>query len=69
MLGRLATCRVATFLVDLSTRMGKPKYLKLPMSLVDIADHLGLKMETVSRTIANNLQSLTDRSSAHRIEH
>jgi CRP/FNR family nitrogen fixation transcriptional regulator len=51
-LGRLATCRVATFLADLSMRMGQPKYLKLPMSLLDIADHLGLKMETVSRTIA-----------------
>jgi CRP/FNR family nitrogen fixation transcriptional regulator len=52
MLGRLATCRAATFLVDLSMRMGKPKYLKLPMPLLDIADHLGLKIETVSRTIA-----------------
>jgi len=52
MLGRLATCRVSTFLVDLSNRMGKPKYLRLPMNLVDIADHLALKMETVSRAIA-----------------
>jgi CRP/FNR family transcriptional regulator, nitrogen fixation regulation protein len=52
MLGRLAACRVATFLIDLSMRMGRPKYLKLPMPLLDIADHLGLKMETVSRTIA-----------------
>jgi CRP/FNR family nitrogen fixation transcriptional regulator len=52
LLGRLATCRVATFLMDLSTKMGNPKYLKLPMTLLDIADHLGLKMETVSRTIA-----------------
>ena len=52
MFGRLATDRVATFLIDLSTRIGKPKYLKLPMSLHDIADHLGMKMETVSRAIA-----------------
>ncbi len=52
MLGRLATRRVAAFLVDLSNRMGKPKYLKLSMPLLDIADHLALKMETVSRTIA-----------------
>ena len=52
MLGRLAKSRVATFLFDLSARMGKPKNLKLPMPLSDIADHLGLKMETVCRTIA-----------------
>jgi CRP/FNR family transcriptional regulator, nitrogen fixation regulation protein len=52
MVGRLAKSRVATFLVDLSARTGKPKNLKLPMPLSDIADHLGLKMETVSRTIA-----------------
>jgi CRP/FNR family transcriptional regulator, nitrogen fixation regulation protein len=52
MLGRLGTRRVATFLADLSNRTGKPKYLKLPMSLLDIADHLALKMETVSRIIA-----------------
>ena len=52
MIGRLASYRVGTFLVDLSTRMGKPKFLKLPMPLNDIADHLGLKMETVSRAIA-----------------
>jgi len=52
MLGRRATRRVAAFLIDLSNRMGKPKYLKLSMPLLDIADHLALKMETVSRTIA-----------------
>src|SRR4029077_21210920 len=51
-LGGLGTRRVAAFLVDLSNRMGKPKYLKLPMSLLDIADHLALKMETVSRIMA-----------------
>ena len=52
MMGRLAAYRVASFLIDLSVRTGQPKYLKLPMPLIDIADHLGLKMETVSRTIA-----------------
>ncbi len=52
MVGRRATSRVATFLVDLSGRMGKPKNLKLVMPLSDIADHLGLKIETVCRTIA-----------------
>jgi CRP/FNR family nitrogen fixation transcriptional regulator len=52
LLGRVATCRVATFLVELALRMGKPKHLKLPMPLLDIADHLGLKTETVCRAIS-----------------
>ena len=56
-LGRLAKARVATFLVDLSLRMGNPKYLKLPMPLLDIADHLGLKMETVSRSMGKLAKS------------
>ena len=56
-LGRRARSRMATFLMDLSARTGKPKYLKLPMPLHDIADHLGLKMETVSRTISAMVKS------------
>ena len=41
LLSRLAKCRVATFLIDLSMRTGKSNYLDLPMSHLDIADHLG----------------------------
>ena len=51
LIGRSAKCRVATFLLDLSRRLGKTRYLDLPMSHQDIADHLGLTIETVSRTI------------------
>jgi len=51
LISRSAKCRVATFLLDLSKRLGTTKYLDLPMSHQDIADHLGLTIETVSRII------------------
>ena len=48
-----ARCRVATFLTDLWKRLGSPDCLDFPMSHQDIADHLGLTIETLSRTITN----------------
>jgi CRP/FNR family nitrogen fixation transcriptional regulator len=57
LLGRNAKCRVASFLLDLSKRMGDTKNLDLPMSHQDIADHLGLTIETVSRTITEMEQT------------
>jgi CRP/FNR family transcriptional regulator, nitrogen fixation regulation protein len=48
---RGAECRLATFLLNLSKRSGKTTYLDLPMTHQDIADYLGLTIETVSRTI------------------
>ena len=51
LLSRRAECRVATFLIDLSMRLGTTGYLDLPMSHQDIADHLGFTIETLSRTI------------------
>jgi CRP/FNR family nitrogen fixation transcriptional regulator len=51
LISRGAKCRLATFLLDLSSRLETTKYLDLPMSHQDIADHLGLTIETVSRTI------------------
>jgi CRP/FNR family transcriptional regulator, nitrogen fixation regulation protein len=52
LMSKLAKCRVATFLNDLWVRLGRAEYLDIPMSHQDIADHLGLTIETVSRTIA-----------------
>jgi CRP/FNR family nitrogen fixation transcriptional regulator len=66
LLGSSAKCRVAKFLIDLWTRLGKAKYLDVPMSHQDIADHLGLKIETVSRAITDLERSgLIKRLSRH----
>lgn len=49
-LGRMrAAERVTDFLSALWTRLGSPDALPLPMRWIDIADHLGLRIETVSR--------------------
>jgi len=48
---RSAGERLASFLLDLAERMDTPLDLELPMSRQDIADYLGLTIETVSRTM------------------
>ncbi len=62
-----ATERVAAFLLDFAERMGRPKIIDLPMTRQDIADHVGLTIHTVSRTLSQlQAQGLVEaRSSRH----
>ena len=62
-----ATERVAAFLLDFAERMGRPEVIDLPMTRQDIADHVGLTIHTVSRTLSQlQAQGLVEaRSSRH----
>jgi CRP/FNR family nitrogen fixation transcriptional regulator len=52
MLGRKSACeRVVGLLMDLADRVGAREELDVPMSRQDMADYLGLTIETVSRTL------------------
>jgi len=53
LMSKSAKCRAATFLTDLWVRLGKAQYLDVPMSHQDIADYLGLTIETLSRSITD----------------
>ena len=70
MLGRMsAPERVATFLRDMFDRRDASRVLDLPMARADIADYLGLTIETVCRVLsAFKRDGVIDIPNAHRIE-
>jgi CRP/FNR family nitrogen fixation transcriptional regulator len=70
MLGRMsASERVATFLLDMFERRDAIRALDLPMSRNDIADYLGLTIETVCRVMsAFKRDGVIGIPTSHRIE-
>ena len=50
----MAACeRIASFLLELSERSDDETHIELPMCRCDIADYLGLTVETVCRVLSD----------------
>lgn len=52
-----ATARIAAFLLDMVERQGRVNEVELPMPRGDMADYLGLTIETVSRILSKLRQT------------
>ncbi|MGH7093063.1 MAG: helix-turn-helix domain-containing protein [Stellaceae bacterium] len=70
LLGRMtAVERVASFLLELAERRDAQRILELPMARLDIADYLGLTIETVCRVLSGFKRAgAITIPGAHRIE-
>lgn len=61
--------RVARFLIDFSENRGHAQVIELPMCRNDIADYLGLTVETICRVLSTfRSDRLTSSAGRHRIE-
>lgn len=68
LLAKNAQQRIACFLLEMSRRLGQPDAVELVMPRQDIADYLGLTIETVSRTITQmDAKGLIELSTARHI--
>ena len=70
LLGRMTAAeRVAHFLLELAERRDAARFLDIPMSRNDIADYLGLTIETVCRVLSSfKREGLIAIPTPHRIE-
>ncbi|MEE2002942.1 Crp/Fnr family transcriptional regulator [Alkalimonas sp. MEB108] len=66
---KTAPQRLAHFLLDMDTRLGRSSgQFYLPMNRIDIADYLGMSLETTSRSFSNlKKRKLIEIESSHKI--
>ena len=66
LMSQSAKARLVSFLTDWSKRSGGTRHVSVPMSYQDVADHLGITIETISRTLtALERSELITRVSPH----